>query len=167
MSHLGIKFPLPKPAFPVQTRELSVIVNSAPARVFTLPGSALTSDEFIFSSDDSYSVTLVDIDSHGNRSLPTKPLSGSIADDLRPATPDALPELVPANKRWLTPAEAETAKKQAEVKAAADKKAAEAKAITDAKAEADRLAAIAKIDADAAKAKAALVPTPVAPAPPK
>ena len=156
MNYLGLKFPLPKPAAPVDRRELSLVVNSEPARVVVLPGSALSSEEFLFGPEDSYRVTLVDIDAFGNRSLPSKAISGSASDDMRPAVPGPVTDPAPADKRVIPEAQAITIKEQHAAKAAADLKAAETKAAADAKTEQDHQAALAKIDADAAKAKAAI-----------
>jgi hypothetical protein len=111
MNYLGLKFPLPKPATPVETRELTVSINGA-SRVFLLPGSAMLSDEFIFAETDNYSVTLVDIDEYGNRSAPSAALHGAVCDDLKPATPGELGPIVLANKRHLTESEAAKAKEE-------------------------------------------------------
>lgn len=152
MNYLGLKFPLPKPEVPVDRRELTVLTNGE-SRTYTLPGSALLSDELVFGEKDDYSVTLVDVDANGNRSIASEPLHGSIVDDARPPKPAVLGPIVPANKRFLTEEEAVQAKADAAKRFAEQTKAEQLKAEQLAKAEADRKAAHDKIDADA---KAAL-----------
>jgi hypothetical protein len=165
MNHLGIKFPLPTPAQPVAARELTVVTNGQ-GRTYTLPGSALFSDELIFTAEDTYAVSLVDIDANGNRSVPSPAFHGNVADDLRPDRPGEIGPVVPAGKRFLNDADAAQARAQAAAKAADDLKAAEARNAAQAKADADRAAAHAKIDADAAAKKAAVpAPSPAQPAP--
>jgi len=163
--YLGVKFPLPKPLAPVAARELPVTVNGT-ARVITLPGAAVSSDEILFADSDNYTVTLTDIDANGNRSHASNPLHGSIDDDMRPAKPGDLGPLALGDKRLMTDAEAKAAQDLAAKKTAQDLKAAQDKSLADAKAEEARVAAHAKIDADAKAAKDAADAKKPVPAPP-
>jgi hypothetical protein len=152
MGYLAIKFPLPKPAAPVAQRELTVVVNNQPARVYLLPGDALVSDQILFANKDSFRVSLVDIDASGNRSPASKVFSDEVST--LPAKPGDLPPLLPEHKQFLNDEDAKKVRAEALAKFEADQKAAVDKATADAKALEDRNAAIAKIDADAAEAKA-------------
>jgi hypothetical protein len=163
MKYLAIKFPLPKPAAPVAQREVSVTVNNGPARVSTLPGAALVSEEMIFRAGDTYSVTLVDIDANGNRSTRSKAMNGNVKEDMTPATPAQIGPLTPESKRFLNDGEAKQAVAQQAAKIEQEQKADIAKAQEVAKAEETRREALAKIDEDAAEAKAKLEAAPAIP----
>lgn len=163
MNFFGIKFKLPAPAVPVAKREMTVVINSEPATVYTLPGSALVSDEIVFAETDSYNVSLVDVSETGHRS-PVSPVQrGSIADELCPAAP-AMPET--GDKRHLTEADAaavkaENAKKAAdEAKDVQEKEAAYAKTVADAKAAHDKALADAKKPAPIAPSAPRQAPAP-------
>lgn len=152
--HIGIKLQLPKPAQPVERRELT-ITNKGESKTYLLPGSATMSDEMVFTDEDSFKATLVDIDAHGNRSLPSDSLSVNVKEDMRPAKPE--PMIVEKeNWRILTDKDVERIRKESARKAneAAKAEAAKAQQIAeDAEAVAQQHA---KLDADAEEAKAAM-----------
>ena len=150
MSYLGIKFTLPKPAFPVDKRELTVSINGE-GKKYILPGSAELSEEFVFADTDTYVVSVVDIDQHGNRSAPSDALSGMVSEDARPPKPGPIGPVVAVNKRHMTDAEAAQAKLDIAKKATEAAKAEAAKADQLAKDEQARKDAHAKIESDAAK----------------
>jgi hypothetical protein len=112
------------------------------------------SDEILFADDDSYHLSLVDIDDAGNRSFASKTFTGMASHLMRPETPGEIGPPLPAHKRFLTEDQAEQLRVQLDQKAAADLKASEARATETAKADENRNAALAKIDADAAAARA-------------
>jgi hypothetical protein len=89
MAHFGIKFNLPVPgASDVATRELTITTNGVePPVVQTLVGTALLSDQVVFSDGDTFSVTLVDIDGHAQRSPASAAFTGTVIDDVAPPTP--------------------------------------------------------------------------------
>lgn len=163
MKYLAIKFPLPKPAAPVAQREVSVSTNNGTPRIFTLPGTALVTDEIFFRADATYSVSLVDIDAQGNRSAPSRTLHGNVKEDMTPAMPDVIGPLTPESKRCLSDDEAKQAVAQQKAKIEAEQKAAVTTAEQKAKAEETRQQALAKIDEDAAEAKAKLEAAPPIP----
>src|SRR5262245_52350620 len=86
MSQFGIKFGLPAPgASDVAQRELTVTVNGGdPPLVRTYPGATLTTDEWVLTSGDEVSVTLVDIDGHSNRSQPSAAYNFEVTDSVAP-----------------------------------------------------------------------------------
>jgi|SRR5215831_6443051 len=131
MSHVALKVPLPKPAAPVEKRELSVVVNGDAAKVYVLPGGATETPELLFHKDDSYQITLTDIGAGGHRSQPSPPFSGAAAADMQPARPAELGPVVPAGKRLLNDEEAKQFKAQAAEKEQAEAKSAAAAAATD------------------------------------
>ncbi len=92
MAKFGIVFALPTPgASDVAQRELTVTVNGGdPPLVQTMQGAVLVSDEMVFTDADELSVTLVDIDEHGNRSQPSAAFSYSVVDDVPPPQPGDL-----------------------------------------------------------------------------
>jgi hypothetical protein len=92
MSQFGLKFSLPAPgASDVATRELTITVNGGdPPTVKSYPGSALITDELIFNADDALSLTLVDIDGHGNRSPASAAFVYTVVDDVPPPAPGSV-----------------------------------------------------------------------------
>lgn len=100
MAQFGIKFGLPAPgAVDVATRELSITTNGAePPVVQTLAGMVNISEEVTFNDGDSFSVVLVDIDGHGNRSQPSAAFTGTVVDDVAPPIPG---EVTLAEKRQI------------------------------------------------------------------
>lgn len=136
MSHLAIKFPLPKPKAPVDRRELTVAINGL-SKTHILPGSATMSDEFVLADNDAFSVTLVDVDAHGNKSVPSEPLKGRAGEIMRPEKPELLGPIEASHKRVLTDDEAVKAKQ------ASSKKASDAS-----KVESDKVEKLAKEEAD-------------------
>lgn len=89
MGKFGIKFGLSNPgAADVSTREMTITINSVdPPTVKTMAGSTLITEEFVFNDGDQLSVTLIDIDAHGNRSVPSAAFVYTVVDDIPPPQP--------------------------------------------------------------------------------
>src|SRR5262245_5526338 len=92
MSQFGIKFGLPAPgASDVAQRELTVTVNGGdPPLVRTYAGATLTTDQWIFSTGDVVSASLIDIDGSNNRSQPSAAYVFAVTDDVAPPAPGQL-----------------------------------------------------------------------------
>jgi hypothetical protein len=92
MATFGIKFALPTPgASDVAQRELTVTVNGGdPPLVRTYTAPATESDEWVFALNDNLSVSLVDIDTSGNRSQPSAAFTMTVTDTVAPPQPGAL-----------------------------------------------------------------------------
>lgn len=93
MSQFNYTFTLPPVgASDVANRELTVTVNNtAPPQVFTFPGQPMTTGVVgPFNDGDHLSLTLVDIDGHGNRSPSSAALDLDVVDDVAPAQPGNL-----------------------------------------------------------------------------
>lgn len=90
MAQFGVRFGLPvSGASDVATRELTITVNGVdPPVLQTLTAGSLLSDQVVFNDGDNYSVSLVDIDAHGNRSPASAALVGVVVDSIPPPMPN-------------------------------------------------------------------------------
>ncbi len=92
MSQFAVKFGLPPVGVSdVAQRELTVTVNGGdPPLMRSYDGQPLETDEWEFAQDSVLNVSLVDIDSSGNRSQPSASFNVTINDDVPPPQPGEL-----------------------------------------------------------------------------
>jgi hypothetical protein len=88
MSQFQLTFVLPPVgASDVAKRELSCTVNGGVAETRIYDGQPTASDPWVFNADDTVTLSLIDVDGHGNRSEPSPALTFVVVDDVPPPAP--------------------------------------------------------------------------------